>query len=808
MTRMTRGVVEKAHPELLGPAAESLEPVSRMIEQNAVKMHRTVTDLDWTGDARASAVGRVDDERTQMIRVADAADRLANSFKRGRSVMAPMVASLRSSASNLEGAGFRVADNWRVTDGWDYGMAEAFAAGNSAKLQRIAAIKRERADEAVNQTVRLQRLAQELEDADTATAAQIRSASGAIAAMAPVAAGMSAKQADRDVDALRNGTATPAQLARLRMATRLSDEQVQALREGRRIALTQGQFDYLTGMMKDLDGVSMQEMLKMNERAPGLLGDAMRLASNPKLGTESGDRGGMKQLPPQVQSLLRDSPLKTNGTFNATYGGTEVNRRMWLYVPRLDEFEALNKLLASRNPSGGTDLRLGTDIDRGLVKQASEMSRIFGPRMTTSAGEPYGSPANIDDIRRVVNGMLTTSGGDHQAITDFLTGENMDVTVTQGNTFNADRHFLDLLKAKWGDDNSGMKAAFDWTGSAADDGGLEGRMGGRAAEEIAKAFVRHHDELAYIGESAPGSPTEAFGTRNPELAQMFAKNLVPYWGNLANLPSELLINHTAGPLGTTSELSSLVGILGTDPVAAETLVHGSARWEAVLAHQYGLSPGSDIGTHSGQLNSALVGGLEDGKEVLVKNHDWVEQISSTERATRLDQVLGLLSAIPLPGVAGDAYGVLGATLSPEIKADILGLQNDPRDSKIPAINSLDELLQTHNQLTQGNARLYYIADGVSERHPEWWGVPQTGDHGRPVTFFNSAGDPIWSAIVENPKKFETFISRVGISDLDDEFETDYSKGSRDTTLDERRRFPPVPSAAERPRGATPHDGPH
>lgn len=769
MTRMTRSVVERANPDILGRCASSLRPVAAMIDRTADTVHRTVTGIKWIGEARDAAVGRADSERIQMRRAADAVDRLASAFDDGEKSMSPMVDSLKQSAQNLSAAHYDVAQDWTVTDGYEYGLAEAFAANDAAKVNQLRALQRERAAEAANETVRLQKLANELAAADEATARAIQAARVAIAQMAPVTAGLSDRQAQLDLQALQQGKATGPQLTRLRAATHITDEQLAALREGRRANIPQGQFEYLRALMDGLDGVSLTEMRKMDASAPGVLGDALRLISMPNLRTEGGSQGGMDLLPASVRSLLQEDP--TVDEFLSGESPVAIQR---FAVPRLEDFGALNAILRTGNQS----LRTGADIDRGLLKQASEISRLFGPDMPLDAYGDVQKPLGLNEIQRTVNDMLVNAGGDHQAVTSFLTGEGMNGTVTPGNTYDADAHMLNLLKAQWNPGDPGMRAAFDWTGSAADDPGYEGVLGGRATEALAQQLIRHHDELAYIGPPGAEQATESFGTRNPELAQMFAKNMVPYLGNFADLPPELLINQTAGPLGYTSELSALMGVLGTDPVAADVLTKGTAAWDNYLAYEYGRNPDSDLGTYAGQLSEAVTQGLDDSKAIISKNDDWSETIRLDEQTNNINRTIGILSTIPLP-VVPEAVSIV----STDVRAGMLDLIGDPRNQG--GTDPYESMKQDYDSLTKGTARSFHLADGYVDGRP----IPP--DLKELDTFFDRQGNPNWEAIQRNPDRFKMLLNRLP-DDLESDYQLDYSQGADDSVLDESKRSQPTP----------------
>ncbi|MDY6811582.1 MAG: hypothetical protein SW127_21665 [Actinomycetota bacterium] len=575
MTPKTRFIVEHADLSELGAAANAVQPVSDGISRAADDMHRTIHGLDWKGQSRVDATGRADSEKTQMHRVSSAVDALKAALTGGQAAMAPMVENLKSSTRNLEAASYEVSNDWNVTDGYEYGLAEAFAAGDPAEEARIAELKRQRAEEAQNATVRLTRLAQELDAADAACAQAVREANDEIGSTAPVAAGLLGRQGTSDLQALRTATATPEQRARLFAATQLTPDQLDALREGHPAYMSQGQFDYLQSVMKGLDGVSLEEMGDIEKHTPGQLGDAIRLMSIPNLQTASGEKGGIGQLPISVRTLLQDSPTRLD---TAVVGPTI---QTFTDVPRLNDFRTLNTMLSH----GDQGFRLGADVDRGLLKQASEISGNLSPRGSDAYYGTYDHRIDSGELRQTVDAMFHNASGDHQAVADFLTGDNMDVTVTPGNHYNADTHVVNLLDTKWESDELGAKSVLGWMGDSAGAPGYEGEAAGRSMSALADVMVKNHDSLAHI--SVGDDKYSSFGQLNPELAQSIARSASPFIGNFVDAPDQMLVNHHASEMGSTADFAKFAGLLATDQTAGDMVVHSSSTWESYMAYEFG-----------------------------------------------------------------------------------------------------------------------------------------------------------------------------------------------------------------------------
>ncbi len=787
MTRMTRAVVENAHLDPLDSASTSLSPVEKAIDDNAENMHRTVHGLAWTGTGRTEALGRADAERTQMRRVSDAASDLAKAFSHGKHTMAPMVDSLKTSAAHLTEADFNVAQDWTVTDGYQYGLAEATYADNPQKMRELHELQRKRAEEAKNATVRLQRLAHELEAADDDTAKAIRAAKHRLEAMAPASKAMSWKQAKLDVESLRDGHPTPEQLARLRAATHLSPQDMASLAAGKPTNISQGQFDYLQSMMRQLHGVSLQDMLDINKQAPGLLGDGFRLMSMPNLQTEGGSRGGMDELPIPIRTLLQQNPILVTTHVPNTLGAPI---QAMTAIPRLGDFNALNTLLGE----GNQNLRLGADVDRGLLKQASEISSVMGPRGSHDYYGTYDNRQDLGSIRQTVDAMLHNGGGDHQAVADFLTGDNMASTVTPGSHYHADSHLRGLLEQKWMPDELGAKSMMHWIGGAADDHGYESVLGGRSADALAKYMVAHHDELAYIGPK--GGPYSSLGILNPELTQEISRSLSPYFPNFAGYPSDLLLNHTAGPLADTDDFGKLIGLLGTDKKAGDIAILSATSWENYAAHEYGEDPMNvGLGTSASHLHQSVAAGIGDAQKILQSNQEWTSEVEYDDKQKKAANILGFLQGLNIPGLS-DAATMAG----PEIADQYAGQKPGDPSLSHSWQGQIEGYNKTYDGMTGGVARQYQIASGYLEDHPEIIDRHWKADDGSDINFFqkdkNGHVEFNPAAIRKNSIDFERFLKEKGVP-LSDYLQS-YDARTAGTTIDNETRQ--LPSVATKPPG--------
>ncbi|MBM7276905.1 hypothetical protein JTZ10_03960 [Gordonia rubripertincta] len=786
MVAKTRSVVRDAHPEILAHAASALVPVSSAIEGKAEELHAKVTGLDWKGAARDGALTRADREKTQMTRAADAVDQLGEALKSGGSRMAPMVASLNTSATNLENDQFSVSEEWTVRDLRDYASEEKRNEGDPTALSAIAEARRIRGEEATNETIRLQRLAQELHAADLDTKRAISEAEELIRTLTPITAGFSVRQSEIDLKALRDGKLSPAARDRLRQATSLSPEQLEALSDGQATVIPQGQYDYLSSIMNELKTANMDELLSINNAAPGLLGDAFRIMSNPNLHTNAGSTGGLDRLPDSVVSLLRDNPIEYT-----TAGMSTGFPYSFAGVPRLDDFKILNTILSDRTDRG---LQLGTDVDRGMLKQASEIvgalpddeDKLFGMRDENQ---------RVEDVRKLASSMLTNSSHDRQAVTDFLTGERMAVTVAEGHRYDADAHVLNILSERWSIDGakigeegdlSGGRDLFDWIGAAAPADGFEGQLGGKAANALARAIIDHENELDSLvveRDSAGNNKYETFGDRNALLSQVLAKNLAPYFGNFAGAPDEVLTNHSAGQLEDTVEFSKLIGVLSTDPGAGRVALSAAVQWENFLAHEYGSDPdNAELATAAAKMHKSMDEGLTIALTTLADNDQWERVREYNEKSFLIDSAGGLLAAggLKVPGLSE----VAGLAV-PLVKMDEVALPTaDPQDNEAAWKTELGNMGTSLDKLTAGQDRVVHVTSGYVEDRPDLWGKAWTARDGAQITFVRPDGSLDLEIVQANGREFTRFSKDIGAESIRFEYNDHFGESLEDPTIND------------------------
>lgn len=176
MSRPTKSNVYKADTAELAAMADPLRDTASKMLDSAGRVHETIYGLDWQGVSKRAAEGRADSELVQDRAVGTAQNALADAYTRGATTMQPMIDALTSKAKGLEGESFAVAEDWTVTDTYDYASAKKLAPLFGVSPSFLDELQTRRANEAATETANLQRLADELGNADDDTATAIKDA--------------------------------------------------------------------------------------------------------------------------------------------------------------------------------------------------------------------------------------------------------------------------------------------------------------------------------------------------------------------------------------------------------------------------------------------------------------------------------------------------------------------------------------------------------------------------------------------------------------------------------------------------------
>jgi hypothetical protein len=180
VARPQKSNVYHANAAALGALAPPTRDAGARLLDAASKMHQAIYGLDWQGQGRNAAETRADRELAQDRITEAGCDALADAHADGCKTMQPMIQSLQSQGQGLEADCFDVSEDWHVTDKFDYPAGKAtmihHGASEQAAADRMNQLATERGHEAATATTTLQRLADQLGDADHDTAAAILTA--------------------------------------------------------------------------------------------------------------------------------------------------------------------------------------------------------------------------------------------------------------------------------------------------------------------------------------------------------------------------------------------------------------------------------------------------------------------------------------------------------------------------------------------------------------------------------------------------------------------------------------------------------
>lgn len=568
--------------------------------------------------------------------------------------------------------------------------------------------------------------------------------------------------------------------------------------------MDQGQYDYLKGLMQAQDGMSasaINESLNHHPELKGAMGDAYQVMGNPNLQTAAGDHGGIANEPKNIQALLNDDL-----TYK-TPGGAQVPQ-----IP-LHQFDALNDMLSQGNP----ELRAGSDVDRAMLNESARISDLVdqGHAVYSDTPDAHGGKGGIPfgiadthDVDKTLNSMIGTAGGDHQAVTDFLTGANdpgsagaqrmSDATFDH---FGGNDAFVDLTTHHFEDGQNGVKDTFDWMGKNAYTPGLEGFDAAASANATGQLLSSNHELFTRLPDGNGGYDT--LGQVNPGLVQTFTENLSPFIGNLdgVQVPG---INSDAIPGFTdTRDLSNMFQVLDTDPASAEALNRVVASWEQHFAYDFGQTGDSELGRHAGQLTQAMTGANHSALEAMKTNQDWDAIRAYSSQETHWDTSKEILSNVAglVPG--GDVAVQLANMAEPSLKSEILGIPGDPGNMSPAdwetALNATDT---NFNHLVDGHMRDFHMAQGFIDADPAHIGIFQNVETpGGSVNFVDQDGRLDWDAINANRAKFDSIMDSDALEYINnwDDGNHGYDSGLTDTNIVPQALPAPDPGADDAPR---------
>ncbi|MET8424501.1 WXG100 family type VII secretion target [Nocardia sp. NPDC004860] len=725
----------------------------------------------WIGDAGDSMRDRHDEIHGDAKKVKTALENGATAARNGATAIQAAKTTLLSKVSDAEGAHFTVGDTGEVKVSTDMLLILKLTGQDSSSTSTLLASLEHRAEE-------YQKAIQAaLTDCGTADDNAMTAVNNAFANLTTTQIQqpttdqldqLTADQARQDLQAVKDGTADDAALARIRMATTLSDYDKQELNDGNSVGLAQ--YPYLQAFTQGMNDMSSDDISQLGSKLKGnepdqvrsAIANDFRIVSDPQVHSLDGkSTGGMSQLPKNVQKILTENPSVLTGTATSPVPYPVPDQPNYDALHDADSMRALGQLMSK----GDLSIQ-GSDINRAMIKQGAEIAAL-NPSADLIKSQT-GSLANT---------FLQDASGDHTAVHDALVNPHgvMDVTCTPGGHYDPNSHVLDILQHQWSPDQHGAENMFKYIG---DDAGAANQFQQQRAGESAQslATIIAHNE-ATLSHDVPGYGGHvSFGELNRGLSQVVAKSLEPYIPNLAGVTDkELLVNHYCGNLDTASgtdnsvtvdgtqlnhtpgDLSNLFKVIDSNPQAATEFNTAAAHLAGQLDFAYGAGH-HDAAYEQGQLTGAMKNGLADELSTLIKidHQNTVDHDTSAynQKAEIADIVTGIVNGAGIEGPAGGVVSTAAWILDPIIKAQIPSPDTYGIDH---TTTHWDKDLGPTSHIDANNTFLQdaNIINGYNSVHHDTF--DQFNNHqynGRTYQFFDSQGRPNMGVIEHNRDAFD------------------------------------------------------
>lgn len=306
--------LQDADPTAYTGLKSGLEGFATHIDGNAGRMASDITGLHWSGQSHDAAVGRANEEKTSIGRIADSARAAAKDIQHGVDVLVEIRNTLVLAVLGLWADSYKVDQDWTVQDDFRYPTGGDHAHQEAVKKKRL-----EREAKARDESAALKSRAGTFATADSDLATKVSGHARDLGRLSPAAAGLSQKSADATIYALEHHLPlTNSQKQELAAATNLSEQQVADIRAGRPVDIGTAQFRYLQELMTGLGDKSpgdirnLANYLNPSDRdgMRASLANGMQIISNPLVeNSATGSRGGMEFLPQAVTEAIRKDPI-------------------------------------------------------------------------------------------------------------------------------------------------------------------------------------------------------------------------------------------------------------------------------------------------------------------------------------------------------------------------------------------------------------------------------------------------------------------------------------------------------------------
>ncbi|OZG28191.1 hypothetical protein BH683_016260 [Williamsia sp. 1138] len=700
----------------------------------------------WVGESQRACEQRALSDQAEINKLGSDIDRAGNILNNTANAISPNRSTALSRVDGLEQDDFRVDDDWSVHETRNYAGAIAAAEQGSAEYNKLIAERDRRINDAINSTISLQALADQMGIDDQAGATALADAFSNAEVNAPLTAGMSRQQAARDVAAIAGGTATPQQKARFEAATDLSPEQRDALIQGNDAVITKGQFEYLQGFYGELNKQGLEGFTAFGGSDPAMkaaLADGLQLLSNPHVRTDqqvdnwfgpivsnvtgqpappSYIRGGLSQVPSAIRDpLTQQATRESSVTAHAAKSSASFDTHDF---PTLEQLGSIADVLGHGDPN----MQLGSDIDRALIVRSSEIAAAaIDPAAHYGTGTEF---TRFSDIREVLEKTTHVAGNDHIAVHDALmTGreggpgtysvmpDTINIDGTTGD-YNASKSMADLMTFDWADgtggEDSGPNNLFKWIGdsAAAPEGSsantvAESWRAGESGSELTRIIADQTASLIDV------NGDKALGEVNPELTRTLANALAPQLGDLAGARDDLFVTSGADKLENGDQMAKLFQVLDTDAEAGRTINTAAAQTINYLEYTFAQHPEDNpLGTVAGRLENSMYSGLALQTVEDTDDQRYAATQEYTKNGYMFDSTKGLLGSIP--GTPPIAKALLD-TFAPFAKSEILG--DPPNPSDVTPNDRYTTLKNELNEAVGPTERYKDMLAGYAEKNP-------------------------------------------------------------------------------------------
>ncbi|MDL9939043.1 hypothetical protein QSJ18_20065, partial [Gordonia sp. ABSL1-1] len=372
------------------------------------------------------------------------------------------------------------------------------------------------------------------------------------------------------------------------------------------------------------------------------------------------------------------------------------------------------------------------------------------------------------------------------AITDFLTGRHMDVTVEPGGHFDASSHFVDLVTHPYGHGQHGVEDLFNWIGPGAHASGHEADLAAEAANGYAHRLAENAALLGLdTNGDAPGHPT--LGSINPELAQALTRNIIPYLGALNGVEGMGIHTFPGYGFGNITEMEHMIQVLDSDPVSAAVINHAGAAWENYMTAMYAAHGGDPAyAAAAGRFHQMFQDADQAELQGLFDQHNWDRikeyNLDSAEWDTAKTMLTTGLKFLPGPwSVAGSVAGSMIDLANPGAKMSALGIASDPSTIGSDHVSeAIKGAFNNYNTDTQGLYHQRDLALGYASTHggleadPRWKPYLSPSDP-------NDPSSPVvldWDKILARERGFNEAVDSLPLRDTWGHHGDGYPAGAR------------------------------